>query len=260
MKKPTKNKDWFENEDFWRETYPFMFPEERIASADDTVQKALSLANVKGKSVLDLCCGPGRCSIALSRRGFSVTGVDRTKFLLDKARARARVAKVSIEWFRADMRDFVRPETYDLALSMFTSFGYFENRGEDEKVLSNVFQSLRSGGAFLLEMMGKEILAKIFQPSSAETLPDGSMLVDRHQIIDDWSRVQNEWTIIRMGKVRKFNFKLNLYSGRELLEKMEQAGFEPVELYGNMNGDVYGPNAKRLVAVGRKPKRSVSRT
>jgi hypothetical protein len=86
------------------------------------------------------------------------------------------------------------------------------------------------------------------------------MLVDRHQIIDDWSRVQNEWTIIRMGKVRKFNFKLNLYSGRELLEKMEQAGFNPVQLYGNMNGDVYGPNAKRLVAVGRKPKRSVNRT
>ena len=42
-----------------------------------------------GKSALDLCCGPGRCSIALAQRGFTVTGVDRTRYLLDKARKRA---------------------------------------------------------------------------------------------------------------------------------------------------------------------------
>jgi len=261
MKKHKRKSEWFDNEEIWRETFPFMFPADRIASADDTVKKALSLAKVKGKSVLDLCCGPGRCSVALSRRGFSVTGVDRTRYLLDKARTRARAAGVHIEWIRADMRDFVRPESYDLALSMYTSFGYFENRSEDEKVLSNVFKSLRPGGVFLLEMMGMETLAKNYRPTFVDRLPDGSMLVDEHQIIDDWSRVRTEWTIIRKGRVRrKFTFHINLYSGRELREKLERAGFNPVQLYGNMDGDAYGPDAKRLVAVGRKPKGIVSQT
>jgi SAM-dependent methyltransferase len=259
MKSQKRSKEWFDNEQLWRETFPFLFPKERIASSDDTIKKALSLAKVKGKSALDLCCGPGRCSIALSRRGFSVTGVDRTKYLLDKARARARATKVHIEWISADMRDFVRPESYDLALSMFTSFGYFEDRSEDEKVLSNVFKSLRPGGVFLLEMVGMETLAKNYRPSIVDTLPDGSMLVDQHQIIDDWSRVRTEWTIIRMGKARKFTFQINLYSGRELSEKMKRAGFNPVRLYGNLDGDAYGPDAKRLIAVGRKPKGAVSR-
>jgi SAM-dependent methyltransferase len=259
MKKHKRKSEWFDNEAFWRETYPFMFPEERIASADDTVKKALSLAKVKCKSVLDLCCGPGRCSVALARRGFSITGVDRTRYLLDKARARARAAKLRVEWIHDDMRDFVRPESYDLALSMFTSFGYFEDRREDDIVLSNVFRSLRPKGVFLIEMLGKEILARIFQPASAETLPDGSMLVEQRQIIDNWSRVRNQWNVLRRGRARKFIFHLNLYSGQELLEKMEKAGFRDVELYGNMEGDAYGPDAKRLVAVGRKPKGTISR-
>jgi SAM-dependent methyltransferase len=261
MKKHKRKSEWFDSEEIWRETFPFMFPADRIASADDTVKKALSLAKVKGKSFLDLCCGPGRCSIALSRRGFSVTGVDRTRYLLNKARTRARAAAVHIEWIRADMRDFIRPESYDLALSMYTSFGYFENRSEDETVLSNVFKSLRPGGVFLLEMMGMETLAKNYRPSFVDRLPDGSMLVDEHQIIDDWSRVRSEWTVIRKGRVRrKFTFQINLYSGRELREKLERAGFNSVQLYGNMDGDAYGPDAKRLVAVGRKPKGAVSQT
>jgi SAM-dependent methyltransferase len=260
MKKHKRESEWFDNEELWRETFPFMFPDERIAAADDTVRKALGLAKIKCRSVLDLCCGPGRCSVALSKRGFSVTGVDRTRYLLDKARTRARVAGVSIEWVRADMRDFVRTESYDLALSMFTSFGYFENRSEDENVLSNVFTSLRPGGVFLLDMMGMETLAKNYRPSSVDRLSDGSMLIDEHQIMDDWSRVRNEWTIIRKSKVRrKFIFHINLYSGRELREKLERAGFSSVQLYGNMDGDAYGSDAKRLVAVARKTKAALSR-
>jgi len=33
---------------------------------------------------------------------------------------------------------------------------------------------------------------------------------------------------------------------------MQQAGFADVKLYGNLNGDEYGSNAQRLIAVGRK--------
>jgi len=89
MKTATRKKEWFDDDSFWRELYPFMFSKERIADADEQVAKALALTKPTGKSVLDLCCGPGRCSIALAKGGFSVTGVDRTKYLLDKARAKA---------------------------------------------------------------------------------------------------------------------------------------------------------------------------
>lgn len=127
MKAPKRKKEWFDNESIWRETYSYLFPEERFVSAIGLVDKALALAQPQGTSALDLACGPGRCSIALSKRGFTVTGVDRTSFLLSKAKARARSENVKVEWVLQDMRDFVRPQTYDIALSIFTSFGYFDD-------------------------------------------------------------------------------------------------------------------------------------
>jgi SAM-dependent methyltransferase len=255
MKSSRRLKEWFDNEALWRSTYPFMFPDSRIAIAPETASKVIKLTGVRGKSVLDLCCGPGRHSVALAARGFSVTGVDRTEFLLKKARARAHAAHLEIEWVRKDMRDFVRPDSFDLALSMFTSFGYFDDRGEDARVLDNVFKSLKRSGAFLMDVYGKETMAKRFLDSSVESLPDGSMLVEKRRLIDDWSRIANEWTIVRQGRVTRFAFNLNIYSGQELRQLFERAGFVDVKLYGSMDGAPYDYNANRLIVVGRKSKK-----
>jgi len=253
MIKRKQNDQWFENESFWRETYPFMFPEKRFEDAAERIGQILALASPRGKHVLDLCCGPGRFSVALAKRGFAVTGVDRTKYLLDKARTRAKAEKVRVEWIRRDMRDFVRPDAFDLVLSTYTSFGYFSDRNDDAVVLANIFTSLRPCGSFFIEMMGKEIIARTFQPSSADSLPDGSILAERRQIVDDWSRVQNDWIVIKNGRARKFTLLLNLYSAQELRERMEAAGFVDVKIYGSLKGDPYGPAAHRLIAVAKKP-------
>lgn len=246
-------KEWFDDDSFWQELYPFMFSEQRFTDTPEEIGKALTLAKPDGKTALDLCCGPGRCSIALAQAGFTVTGVDRTRFLLDKARAKAEAAKAKIEWMQMDMRDFVRSDTFDFVLSMFTSFGYFDDKDEDLQVLRNMLASIKPGGVCLIDVMGKERLARILQPTTSETLPDGSQLVQRHEIFDDWTRVRNEWILIRKGRVKSFRFHHTIYSGQELRDRMTQAGFADVNLYGNLDGDEYGPNAQRLIAIARKP-------
>ena len=248
-----RKKEWFDNDSFWRELYPFMFSKERIAAADEQVGKALALAKPTGKSALDLCCGPGRCSIALAKRGFSVTGIDRTKFLLDKARAEAKAANVRIDWVQKDMRDFVRANSFDLALSMFTSFGYFDDKQEDLLVLKNILASLKPGGVCLIELLGKEFLAKVFQPTISNLLPDGTVMVQRHEIFDDWTRVRNEWLLIKDTRVKRFRFHHTVYSGQELRDLMQRAGFVDVTLYGSLDGVDYGPHSERLITVGHKP-------
>jgi SAM-dependent methyltransferase len=253
MKPNTRKKEWFDDNSFWREFYPFMFSKERIAAADEQIAKVLALTRPAGKSVLDLCCGPGRCSIALAKSGFSVTGVDKTKYLLNKARANASAAGVKIEWIQKDMRDFVRPDSFALVLSMFTSFGYFNDKRQDLLVLENIVASLHPRGACLIEVLGKEHLAKIFQPTTSTLLPNGTLVVERHEIFDDWTRVRNEWLVIRKSSVKSFRFHHTVYSGLELRERMERAGFVSVTLHGNLDGDEYGPNAERLIAIGRRP-------
>jgi len=247
-----RRREWFDNDTFWEELFPYLFPERRFTDTPEEIEKVLDLAQPEGKSALDLCCGPGRCSIALAQSGFEVTGVDRSEFMLAKARAKARRAKAKIEWVRMDMRDFVRAESYDIALSMFTSFGYFDDKEEDTLVLGNIFAGLRSNGVCLIDIKGKECIAQFLQPTASDVYPDGTRLIQRHEIFDDWTRIRNEWILIRKGKAKSFIFPHTIYSGQELRDRMEQAGFVDVKLYGTLDGDEYGPDSKRLIAVGRK--------
>lgn len=251
-----RKKEWFDNDSFWQDLYPFMFSKQRFADTPEQIANVLALAKPSGKTALDLCCGPGRCSIALAQAGFAVTGVDRTRYLLDKARARARTVGAKIEWIKMDMRDFVREQSFDLVLSMFTSFGYFDDKEEDMLVLRNMFANLKPGGVCLIDVFGKERLAKVLQPTVCELLPDGSRLIQQHEIIDDWTRIRHEWILIRKGRAKSFRFYNTVYSGQELKDRMIQAGFIDVMLYGNLNGDEYGWNSQRLIAIGHKTKTS----
>ncbi len=97
-----------------------------------------------------------------AKKVFSVTGVDLSPFLLDKARQRAKTEKLDIEWILEDMRKHVRPGYYDLVLNMFTSFGYFDDKSDDLIVLNNIFTSLRPGGAFLIDVMERKGWLKYF--------------------------------------------------------------------------------------------------
>jgi len=246
-------KEWFDNEVFWQELHPYMFSQKRILETPEEIKKVLYLTRPEGNCALDLCCGPGRCSLALAAAGFKVTGVDKTKYLLDKARVKARNAKAKIEWVQSDMRDFVRSDTFDITISMYTSFGYFDNKQEDVVVLGNILASLKPGGACLIDVVGKERIAKMLQPTIGEDLPDGAKLIQRHEIFDDWTRIRNEWILIKKGKAKSFTFHMTIYSGQELRDRMEQVGFTEVQLFGNLDGDRYGPDAQRLIAIGRKP-------
>lgn len=245
-------REWFEDEAFWRVTYPYMFDAKRFATADGEVRKILKLTGVRRGAVLDLCCGPGRHALILAKRGFQVTGVDRTRFLLNKARRRAKSARARVEFVHSDMRDFARPDTYRLVLNLFTAFGYFDKKDEDRLVLRNIFASLKPGGVCLIDVMGKERIANILQPTTSTRYPDGALLIQLHEIFDDWTRIHNEWILIKGNRVKRFKFHHTLYSGQELKNMLLEAGFAKVKLFGNLDGDPYGPEAMRLVAVAHK--------
>lgn len=244
--------EWFEDDSFWITTFPYMFPADSFPRAGEEADKLIVLTGVSGGALLDLCCGPGRHATAFARRGFRVTGVDRTRFLLDKARERAKDEGFDIEFVEEDMSRFVRPDAYDLAISMFTSFGYFDDKERDMTVLRNMHASLRPGGVAVIDVMGKERLARIFEPTSSQQYDDGTIAIQRREIFDDFTRVRNEWILVQGNTVTSFTFHHTIYSGQELRTLMQDAGFADVRLFGNLDGAAYDLEATRLVAVAGK--------
>jgi ubiquinone/menaquinone biosynthesis C-methylase UbiE len=101
----------------------------------------------KGSRVLDLCCGAGRHSRALARAGLDVVGADLSRDLLNEALEQSE--KLKIEYLRCDMRDVpLADESLDGAVSLFTSFGYFEREEDDLRVLQGVARMLKPGAGY----------------------------------------------------------------------------------------------------------------
>jgi SAM-dependent methyltransferase len=244
--------EWFESEDFWREFYPFMFPPERFSAAKEEVSRIVNLTQCNAGSVLDLCCGPGRHAVEFAGSGFQVTGVDRSPFLLERARELASQSGLSLEWIKKDMRNFVRPAAFDLACNLFTSFGYFKEEQDNLKVLRNVHESLKENGVLVIEVVGKERLARTWQNTISSELADGTLIVQRPQLRNDWSRVYSDWIVVKDGRTRSFSFEHTIYSGRELKDCLLSCGFGQVQLFGDLQGSPYNLDAMRLVAVARK--------
>jgi SAM-dependent methyltransferase len=241
---------WYEDDAFWRDNYLVMFSEEAFRRATEDVTRILSLTGVEsGSRVLDLCCGPGRHSVPLALAGFDVTSVDLSPFLLERARENARARDVAPEFVHADMRRFVRPQAFDLILNLYTSFGYFADRSDDARVLSNMFESLRPGGQVIVDVIGKELQSR--RGDRVTDLADGTTCIQRIRPVDNWSALQVEWIVIRGDAVRRYHFRHRLYSGVELQDLMEDAGLE-VSLFGDLSGTSYDESASRLIALGRK--------
>jgi SAM-dependent methyltransferase len=247
-----KSKKWHDRDTFWKNVEPVLFHRQRMTNAPGEIDKIISLGGFKpGSKILDLCCGVGRHSIELARRGFDVTGIDITTRYLKQAEARAKKDGIKIEFINADMRKFVRKSRFDVVINLFTSFGFFENQKDDKKVITNVYRSLKRGGILVMDLIGREVLAKHFRRTDWVEL-DGMFLLEKRELHDNWSRVHNTWILIKDGHQKKEELDLRLYTALELKMLLADCGFKRIEVYGNLAGDPYDEKAQRLVMIGHK--------
>ena len=248
----TKKKSWYEQDDFWETVAPMIFTSERMLSAKQEVEQIISLLKLQpGVSICDLGCGVGRHSLELARQGLNVTGVDRTALYLEQARKKAEAEGLNIRFIQEDMRNFCEPNAFDVVVNLLTSFGYFEEAADDRRVIENVYKSLRDGGKFLIDIVGKEVLARIFQEKRWRE-EEGIIVLEETKVRDNWGSIDSRWIIIRDGNRDECKFTLRLYSAAQLSELLKSCGFGRVEVYGNLSGSPYDQKAERLIVLAHK--------
>ncbi|TVQ40832.1 MAG: class I SAM-dependent methyltransferase [Wenzhouxiangella sp.] len=227
-----------------------MFSEDSFREAAEQLPGLLELVGIEPGRVLDLGCGPGRHALPLAATGYPVTAVDTSQTLLEHLE-QAR-GELPIESVQADMREFVRPEAFDLVLVMWTSFGYFEDEADHRRVLANIHQSLRPGGRLVLDLVGLEYLCRNLEPAHVTEYEDGRLLLERPNLVDDMTRLDNEWLLIDGDHVLRQHFSHRVWSAGEIRTLLAESGFEVMGLYGNHDGAGYDLESERLIVVAGK--------
>jgi SAM-dependent methyltransferase len=251
-----KSAEWFNDDRFWEQYAPVIFDEGRWAEVPVVAEAVVRLGRLTPRAqgmikILDLCCGFGRISAELGRNGFSVTGVDITESYLKTAREDAAYENLAVEYVRADVRDFVRPEYFDIAVNLYVSFGYFENQNDDKALLKNAYNSLKRGGSFVMEALGKEIAVRDFIEADWFERAGFTVLTE-FESLDSWTFLKNKWILIKNDTRVEKVFIQRLYAASELRALLLETGFSAVEIYGDWDERPYDRLAEKLIVVGRK--------
>jgi SAM-dependent methyltransferase len=210
------------------------------------------LEGAPGRRLLDLACGHGRISLPLARAGWDVTGIDLSERSLGLAREGAERAKLQIEWVHGDMRE-PPPGPFDAVVNLYTSFGYFEDEAENQRVLDAVGRSLAPGGLFLIDTVNLLGLAGRFQERRWETLETGALLLEEHDLDLLAGRTRARWTFVRDdGSRTELVHSVRVYTPHELALMLERAGLEIVGSWGDFEGGDLTLTARRLILLGRK--------
>ena len=198
-------------------------------------------AGLRGSRLLDVACGTGKSFMPMLDRGYEVVACDISPSMVEQARDRSGLDDTDV--LVADMRELPRMGTFDLATCLDDSLNYLLSEDELERALAGVARNLRPGGLFVFDMNSLAVYRQLFSQDAVtendevvfcwrgtgETAPAPGAICEA--TIEIFSEVGGErWT-------RTSSRHLQRHHDQALVQELlPMAGFELVELYGQVTG------------------------
>ena len=249
--------DWYNDTEYWNANRSFIWSEKRIEMSEAAAAGIAKLLEMNtGESILDLACGFGRHSLALSQQGYSVTGIDLNPSFIQEASRKAMDMKLDARFLCTDMRDFVEPDGFENIIIMYNSFGYFQDPLDDKKVLENCFQSLKPEGKLLLQDVTREYI--IANRSSRHSRywyeeSNGMIRLEETTANDDWTWNTTRWIVIKESERREYTYGTRIYGTSEYCDLLTSVGFNNLQTYGGISGKPYDKEKHHLILLAQKP-------
>jgi SAM-dependent methyltransferase len=242
--------EWFE-EWFNTEEYLNVYRHRNDADAEKLVNLILNNIDLGSKAdVIDLACGAGRHSILFAEKGFNVTAVDLSENLLNVARKTAGELNLKIDFVNADLRNFCITSKFDLAVNLFTSFGYFKNDEENFSLFSDAFDLLNDKGYFVIDYFNTNYIRKNLIPHS-EDLVNGKKIIQEREIVG--KRVVKNILIAKNGTKKRYLESVRMYSDIELISAIEKSGLGIKKIFGDFYGSKFDLNSSpRIIIISSK--------
>ena len=222
----------------------------------DCIEEMLGLE--KSWPILDLCGGQGRHSLELSRRGFQdVTVLDYSKALIDLGREMAQEERLNILFLKEDARNTGLPSRrFRSIITMASSFGYFVNEDQNEKILREAFRLLMPKGSLLLDLPNREHVLNHFTPQSWHEANE-EIIVCRKKSLDEDIVYGREIVISkRKGLIRDVTYCTRLYSPEKITAMLKSTGFDAVSIQKDFvsheDKQDYGLMTNRMIVIAYK--------
>jgi SAM-dependent methyltransferase len=209
--------------------------------------KVLAGFGIESGNLLDLCCGNGRVSVYMAKKGFKAVGVDISRAFLDDARRKAQEHGVSnlVTFLEGDIRKLKNVVNqrysipFDVLVDAWTSIGFYDEQ-DDLDIFKQARELSREGAIlFVAETMHTEYLSIKFVPTFYQELGHIVMLENR-KYDPITAQADTSWIFYnKRGRDLEFIDQVDIiqhiYSLSELSCLLRQAGWETVASYGSLS-------------------------
>ncbi|MCX8064820.1 MAG: class I SAM-dependent methyltransferase [Candidatus Hydrogenedentes bacterium] len=232
--------------------YKVVYSHRNVKEAQKQVKFLASLIPISlSTKILDLCCGYGRHIRFLSKLSNFVVGVDLSSELLTQARAQNENLA---EFICADVRSLPFHEnSFDIVLSLFTSFGYFYTDEENYNHLKNLASVLKCKGYFVLDYFNPNKVKLSKKHSSTKKVND--LIIREVKWLDDKNnRINKNVTIedIKGNILKSYIETVKIYEFSQIEEMLIKCGIIVQDVYGDYSGSEFTNKSPRLIIIARK--------
>ena len=164
----------------YADVYDSLYADKDYPGECDLIESLVGAHTENARRLLDLGCGTGVHAVELARRGFSVTGVDRAKSMLERAETRSAElgAAQRPTFVEGDLLTVDLGESFDVALMMFAVLGYQHANDDVLSAFRTARRHLRPGGLLVFDVWyGPAVLHE--RPSTrvkTAPIPEGEIL------------------------------------------------------------------------------------
>ena len=243
-------KEWFKCW-FNSEYYHVLYKDRDAADARILIDNIVSLLKPDHDSkILDIGCGKGRHSLYFSKKNYFVTGIDISEKNIEYAR---KSENDRLSFFVHDMRNLFRINFFDIALNLFTSFGYFEKERENRNAIASVVKSLKPGGIFVIDFMNSK---KVIRELVAEELKavDGIDFTIKRYIENDF--IIKEIDFFDKGINHSFTERVRTFTKDDFDAYLGLYGFKTIHLFGDYYFNEFDEQkSDRLIIIAQKGKK-----
>jgi len=231
-------KEWF-SEWFDSPYYHILYKNRDFSEAKAFVDRLCAFFGcVPAKEVLDLACGRGRYSLQLRDRGMHVTGVDLSEQSIQYAK---RYEDEYLHFDVHDMRNVYKSAAFDIILNLFTSFGYFQTKEENQQVVHAAAAGLKPGGKLLIDFFNTPKIIRNLIPEESKTLEGITFQIRRFVSKDGF--IVKDIQFDDAGQHYQFQERVKAVYKEEFLAYFESADLKLQKTFGDYHLHDYEPEA-----------------
>jgi SAM-dependent methyltransferase len=246
---PKANNSWFEkwfDSSFYHKLYANRDDKEAAGFINELLGE---LQPASHSRMLDLGCGNGRHSKWLASKGFDVTGIDLAASSIRDAK---RYESATLRFYRQDMRVPFGKNAFDYVFNFFTSFGYFNNPDDDNKVVCNISTALKPGGLLVMDYINAAYAEKRLIASEEKEI-DGivyhiSRWTDENYI---FKKISIEEQLF--GRPLEYTERVKKFSLHDFKKLFKNNGLRLTNVFGDYQLNGYDSEASpRIIMIAKK--------